>query len=158
MLALFKGDYATNEPDYRTSSVVYITLGFSMFRPPRCYRKNFIVPLYRLKKVTPPVIWVVMFLLCCFMLPFGIAIKIMHPGFFATLRAGLEIAAENQLYGAVFVTTFLVLGSFLMFIVNGAFVSLRVAAGYEVRRNGTILKWLINKVRRAYKILNKPND
>ena len=82
----------------------------------------------------------------------------MHPGFFATLRAGLEIAAENQLYGAVFVTTFLVLGSFLMFIVNRAFVSLRVAAGYEVRRNGTILKWLINKVRRAYKILNKPND
>ena len=121
-----------------------------MFKPPRCYRKHFVVPLYRLKKATPPVVWVIMFLLCCLVLPFSIAIKIVHPGFSATLRVGIEIAAENPLHGAVFVTTLLVLGSFLMFIVNGAFVFLRAAAGYEVRRNGTVLKWLINKTKKAY--------
>lgn len=126
------------------------TLGFPMSKPPRCYRKSITLPLYRLKKATPPVVWVVMFLLCSLMLPFGAAIEIVHPGFFATLRAGFEIAARHPFHGAVFVATLLLLGGFFMFVLNGAFVFLRAAAGYEVRRNGTVLKWLINKAKKAY--------
>src|SRR5690606_38080006 len=104
----------------------------------------------RLKKATPQVVWVAMFLLCCLVLPFGIVLKIVHPGFVATLRVGLSIATQNPFHGTVFVVALLVLGSFFMFIVNGAFVFMRVAAGYEVRRNGTVLRWLINKGKTAF--------
>lgn len=86
-----------------------------------------------------------MFLLACFALPFAIVIKIVHPGVIFTLRKGFELAQHSPLHGSMFVLVLLAYGSCLMFFVNGAFVFLRAAAGYNVRRNGSIAKWILNK-------------
>lgn len=118
-----------------------------MFKKPDWYTRNATIPLYRLKKRAPSVIWVGLFLVACFALPLGGAIKIVHPGALATLYQGFKIAKQSPLDGFFFTLILLVYGSFLMFFANGAFVFLRVAAGYDVRRNTSIGQWLLNKLK-----------
>lgn len=109
------------------------------------------VPLYRLKKRTPPAVWFVAFLLTCFLLPFVSSLRMVHPGLAKTIATGWEIAKSDLFGGLIFVTFFVFLLSIFMFVVNGAFVFMRVLAGYDVRRNSSILKWIyLNFMRRRY--------
>ncbi|MEO3714088.1 hypothetical protein [Roseateles flavus] len=117
-----------------------------MFKNPDWYARNATIPLYRLKKRTPPVVWVGLFLVACFALPFAGAIQIVHPGTFATVQKGFEIAQKSPVDGLLFTWIFLVYGSLLMFFANGAFVFLRAAAGYDVRRNASLVQWILNKL------------
>ncbi len=103
------------------------------------------VPLYRLKKRTPLAVWLVAFLLTCFLMPFVSSLKMVHPGLVQTLATGWEIAKYDLFGGIIFVTFFIFLLSVFMFVVNSAFVFMRVLAGYDVRRNRSLLKWIYLK-------------
>lgn len=89
-----------------------------------------------------------MFLLCCLLFPFALTTKLLHPGVIETIKVSYEIALENPVNGVIFGLFFLLLSSFFMFILNGAFVFVRAALGYEVRKNGSILKWIWNRYKR----------
>lgn len=68
-----------------------------------------------------------------------------HPGLTQTFSTGWEIAQSDLFGGMIFVAFFVLLLSIFMFVVNGAFVFMRVLAGYDVRRNSSILKWIYLK-------------
>lgn len=112
---------------------------------PRWYRRYVTANLYRIKKRTPPIAWVAMFLIACMSLPATLAIQIIHPGTVSTFREAWTIAQQHPLNGFIFASIVLAYGRFLMFFADGAFVFLRVAAGYNVSRNESIAKWVLNK-------------
>lgn len=111
----------------------------------RLLRRHVEVPCHRLTKKTPPVFWVGMFLLACFLLPYAATVKIILPGMFEILPMAIEIAKRDLWQGVGFFGFFLAMGIAPMFFANAAFVFLRVAAGYDVRRNGSIRAWVFNK-------------
>jgi len=118
-----------------------------MPKMPRWYRERVTVRLYRTKKAVPKPLWLLPFLVCCLVLPFAMGAKIAHPGTLATLEAGMAVAATDPVHGVVFVSVMLALGGWLKFSLDAAFVFLRAAAGYEVRKNGSILAWVFRKLK-----------
>ena len=119
-----------------------------MIRPPRFYRKYVTISLYRIKKKIPPFVLFLLFILCCFMFPFGAMIKLQHPGFIDTFKIAWEIGSTNFLNGLIVFTILLSYLSIFTFFLNSAFVFLRALCGYDVRRNSSILKWAYYKVKK----------
>jgi len=120
-----------------------------MFKSPRWYRKSVTVPLYKIKRATPPFVWFIALMLTCFLFPFVASIKLVHPGLVLTLVEAWRVAQADWVSAVVFCSFFLFMLSWFTFIINGAFLFTRALAGLETRKNSSVLKWSYFKIKRA---------
>ena len=119
---------------------------------PRWYRKNVTVALYKAKKSTPPIVWFVALVAACFAIPMAVDLKIHHPGIMSSIEFALKVSEQNVTNAFLVFAILALLAGFLMFLVNGAFVFVRVLAGYETRRKSSILKWFLYKVKKRLEL------
>ncbi len=117
---------------------------------PLWWRRKIDLPLFILKKRTHPVVWFLLFCVSVFILPLALAFKIELAGSVSFLLQQFISGPTHhwQLLAAAGIIA--IYGSLFMFFANGAFVFLRIMAGYSARRNSSIAKWLYYKVRARY--------
>lgn len=125
------------------------------FHPPKWYKRQVTVPLYRLSKRIYPLVWVIALFVGLVAIPAALYLKLtVRDNDRVFLVEFIEHPTEwRYLLVAVIVFSW---GAMFMFFVNGAFVLIRKLAGLPVRNQGSLLSWALWKYRRSRR-LDRPN-
>lgn len=119
-----------------------------MRRKIRLFREKLIIKAYKLKSSAHPIIWLILFLIYCLMIPLAASIELTTPGKTAIFNSIIETAHQSPILAIKLTLVAIALLTIPTHIINGAFISLRAVAGYETQQNGTIKAWLKNSLYR----------